>query len=63
VTGSGIGFVGFRADRCDEMVALFRDRIGPGVILEAPGATWLRLGSDAGLHVHADTDADRRPTT
>lgn len=56
--GSGIGFVGFRTDRFAEMVALFRDRIGLGVIREAPGATWFRLGGDAELHVYADTDPD-----
>ena len=55
---SGIGFIGFRTDRFEEMVALFRDRIGLAVIREAPGATWFRLGSDAQLHVYADTDAD-----
>jgi catechol 2,3-dioxygenase-like lactoylglutathione lyase family enzyme len=55
---SGIGFVGFRTDRFDEMVALFRDRIGLAIIHEAPGATWFRLGTDAELHVYADTDAD-----
>ena len=56
--GSGIGFVGFRTDRFDEMVALFRDRIGLSAIREAPGAVWFRLGSDAELHVYADTDSD-----
>ncbi len=40
------------------MVALFRDRIGLEVIHRAPGATWFRLGTDAELHVYADTDAD-----
>ena len=55
---SGIGFVGFRTDRFDEMVALFRDRIGLPIIREAPGATWFRLGTDAELHVYADTDQD-----
>ncbi len=55
---SGVGFVGFRTDRFDEMVTLFRDRIGLPVIREAPGATWFRLGADAELHVYADTDPD-----
>jgi catechol 2,3-dioxygenase-like lactoylglutathione lyase family enzyme len=55
---SGIGFVGFRTDRFDEMVALFRDRIGLAIVREAPGATWFRLGPDAELHVYADTDLD-----
>ncbi len=55
---SGVGFVGFRTDRFDEMVALFRDRVGLSVLREAPGATWFRLGADAELHVYADTDAD-----
>jgi catechol 2,3-dioxygenase-like lactoylglutathione lyase family enzyme len=54
---TGIGFIGFRTDRFEEMVALFRDRIGLAVIREAPGATWFRLGVDAELHVYADTDA------
>ncbi len=40
------------------MVALFRERIGLETIREAPGATWFRLGTDAELHVYADTDAD-----
>ena len=60
-SGSGIGFIGFigfRTDRFEEMVALFRDRIGLSVIRESPGAIWLRLGTDAELHVYADTDAD-----
>lgn len=55
---SGIGFIGFRTDRFDAMVALFRDRIGLAVIHEGSGATWFRLGTDAELHVYADTDAD-----
>ena len=56
--GSGVGFIGFRTDRFDEMVALFRDRIGLATIREAPGAHWFRLGTDAELHVYADTDPD-----
>jgi catechol 2,3-dioxygenase-like lactoylglutathione lyase family enzyme len=55
---TGVGFVGFRTDRFDEMVMLFRDRIGLDVIREAPGATWFQLGADAELHVYADTDPD-----
>ena len=55
---SGIGFIGFRTERFEEMVALFRDRIGLAVIREAPGATWFRLGTDAELHVYAASDAD-----
>ena len=55
---SGIGFIGFRTDRFVEMVALFRDRIGLPMIREAPGATWFRLGTDAELHVYAETDPD-----
>jgi catechol 2,3-dioxygenase-like lactoylglutathione lyase family enzyme len=55
---SGVGFVGFRTDRFDEMVALFRDLIGLEVIREAPGATWFQLGAAAELHVYADTDPD-----
>lgn len=58
MTEGGVGFVGFRTDRFDEMVALFRDRIGLSTIREAPGATWFRLGTDAALHVYAETDAD-----
>jgi catechol 2,3-dioxygenase-like lactoylglutathione lyase family enzyme len=56
--GAGIGFVGFRTDRLEEMVALFRDRIGLEIVHEAPGATWFRLGSDAELHLYADTEPD-----
>ena len=56
--GSGVGFIGFRTDEFEEMVALFRDRIGLPVIHEASGATWFRLGTDAELHVYADTDPD-----
>ncbi|HEX5040686.1 MAG TPA: VOC family protein, partial [Candidatus Limnocylindria bacterium] len=55
---SGIGFVGLRTPRFDEMVALMRDRIGLEITREAPGATWFRLGTDAELHVYADTDPD-----
>ncbi|HSJ00168.1 MAG TPA: VOC family protein [Patescibacteria group bacterium] len=55
---SGIGFIGFRTDRFEEMVTLFRERIGLAVLREAPGATWFRLGTDAELHVYADSDAD-----
>lgn len=58
MNGSGVGFVGLRTDRFDEMVVLFRDLIGLEVIREAPGATWFRLGSDAELHVYADIDPD-----
>ena len=60
----GIGFVGFRTDRFDEMVALFRDAIGFEVIREPPGATWFRLGAFfttgpvIGLHVE-DVEATR----
>jgi hypothetical protein len=57
VTG-GVGFIGFRTDRFDAMVALFRDLVGLEVLRESPGATWFRLGTDAELHVYADTDAD-----
>ena len=56
--GSGVGFIGFRTDRFDEMVFLFRDRIGLSVIREAPGATWFRLGTDAELHLYAEADPD-----
>jgi hypothetical protein len=59
VTGSrrsAVGFVALRTDRFDEMVALFRDDIGLEAIRVVPGATWFRLGSDAELHVYADTD-------
>ena len=55
---SGVGFVGFRTDRFEEMVALFRDLVGLPVIREAPGATWFRLGTDAELHVYAESDPD-----
>jgi catechol 2,3-dioxygenase-like lactoylglutathione lyase family enzyme len=55
---SGVGFVGLRTDRFDEMVALFRDGIGLQIARETPGATRFRLGVDAELHVYADTDAD-----
>lgn len=55
---SGVGFIGFRTTRFDEMVSLFRDRIGLDVIREAHGATWFRLGTDAELHVYADTETD-----
>ena len=58
MSGSGIGFIGFRTDRFEEMVGLFRDIIGLEVARERPGATWFRLGADAELHVYADTDAD-----
>jgi catechol 2,3-dioxygenase-like lactoylglutathione lyase family enzyme len=58
MTGSGVGFIGLRTDRFDEMVALFRDVIGLAVIREQPGATWFRLGFDAELHVYAETDPD-----
>ncbi|MEJ7802296.1 MAG: VOC family protein [Candidatus Limnocylindria bacterium] len=54
----GIGFVGFRTDRFDSMVRLFRDLIGLEVIRETAGATWFRLGTDAELHVYADADPD-----
>ncbi len=54
----GVGFVGFRTDRFEDMVALFRDAIGLTVVHQAPGATWFRLGDDAELHVYADTDPD-----
>src|SRR5688500_6834863 len=40
------------------MVTLFRDLIGLSILRESPGATWFRLGTDAELHVYADTDAD-----
>ncbi|MDQ2673867.1 MAG: VOC family protein [Chloroflexota bacterium] len=54
----GVGFVGLRTHRFESMVALFRDRIGLAVVHEGPGATWFRLGTDAELHVYADTDPD-----
>jgi hypothetical protein len=54
----GVGFVGLRTDRFEEMVGLFRDLIGLPVLHEAPDATWFRLGTDAELHVYADTDTD-----
>jgi catechol 2,3-dioxygenase-like lactoylglutathione lyase family enzyme len=54
----GIGFIGFRTDRFDEMVALFRDLFGLATVREAPGAAWFRLGADAELHVYASADPD-----
>jgi catechol 2,3-dioxygenase-like lactoylglutathione lyase family enzyme len=57
-SASGVGFIGFRTDRFEELVALFRDRIGLAIVREAPGATWFRLGTDAELHVYAATDPD-----
>ena len=58
MTRGGVGFVGFRTDRFDEMVVMFRDLIGLEVLHEAPGTTWFRLGDDAELHVYAETDPD-----
>ena len=55
---AGVGFVGLRTDRFEEMVGLFRDLIGLPVFREAPGATWFRLGTDAELHVYAESDPD-----
>lgn len=55
---SGVGFIGFRTERFDEMVSLFRDRMSLPILREAPGATWFRLGTDAELHVYADSDPD-----
>ena len=55
---SGVGFVGFRTARFDEMVGLFHDLIGLELLHEAPGAAWFRLGTDAELHVYAETDPD-----
>jgi hypothetical protein len=54
----GVGFVGLRTERFEEMVAFFRDLIRLPILREAPGATWFRLSPDAELHVYADTDAD-----
>ena len=54
----GVGFIGFRTDRFDEMVTLFRDLIGLSILRESPGATWFRLGTDAELHVYAYSDPD-----
>jgi catechol 2,3-dioxygenase-like lactoylglutathione lyase family enzyme len=56
--GSGIGFVGFRTDRFEEMVALFRDVIGLKLLRVANGDARFRLGADGELHVYADTDPD-----
>ena len=58
VGSTGVGFIGFRTERFDEMVELFRDHIGLPVVRDAAGATWFRLGTDAELHVYADTDPD-----
>ena len=55
---AGVGFVGLRTHRFDEMVALIRDLIGLDVLREAPGATWFRLGTDAELHVYATDELD-----
>lgn len=58
MSASGVGFIGFRTDRFDEMTALFRDVIGLDTLREAPGAAWFRLGDDAELHVYAYSDPD-----
>ena len=58
MNAEGVGFIGFRTDRFDEMVTLFRDHIGLSILREAPGATWFRLGTDGELHVYADSNAD-----
>jgi catechol 2,3-dioxygenase-like lactoylglutathione lyase family enzyme len=57
-SGSGIGFIGFRTNRFDEMVALFRDVLGMPMVRDAPAAAWFLLGTDAELHVYDDTDPD-----
>ena len=57
-SASGIGFIGFRTSRFEEMVALFRDHIGLEAVRERPGAAWFRLGTDAELHVYVDSDPD-----
>ena len=56
--GSGVGFVGFRTDRFEEMVAFFRDVIGLEVLRVVPGDARFRLGADAELHVYPDTDPE-----
>lgn len=50
---SGVGFVGLRTERFDEMVGFFRDLLGLELIHAAPGAAWFRLGRDTELHVYA----------
>jgi hypothetical protein len=54
----GVGFVGLRTHRFEQMVSLFRDRIGLSIIHQGPGATRFHLGADAELHVYAETDPD-----
>jgi len=57
-SASGIGFIGIRTERLTEMVKLFRELLGLPMLRDAPGAAWFRLGTDAELHVYADTDPD-----
>ena len=54
---SGVGFVGLRTVGSTRW-SLSSATVRPEVTREAPGATWFRLGSDAELHVYADTDPD-----
>lgn len=53
-----VGFIGFRTDRFDAMVALFRDALGLEAFHEASGATWFRLAGGGELHVYDASDAD-----
>jgi catechol 2,3-dioxygenase-like lactoylglutathione lyase family enzyme len=54
---TGVGFVGFRTDRFDDMVRFFGESLGLERIRDAEGAAWFRLG-DGELHVYDVTDPD-----
>lgn len=54
----GIGFIGFRTDRFEAMVAMFGDVIGLEIIRRAPGAAWFRLAGGGELHVYDVSEPD-----
>lgn len=58
-SATGVGFVGLRTDRFEEMVVLVGDLMGLERFHTAKGAAWFRLG-DAELHVYAGDEPDHQ---
>lgn len=54
----GVGFIGLRTDRFDEMVRFFGELLGLPTIRSEPGAVRFRLGEETELHVYSVDDPD-----
>jgi hypothetical protein len=55
---SGVGFIGLRTDRFDDMVRFFGELMRLPTLRREPGAARFQLGEGAELHVYSVDDSD-----